>query len=294
MNEGNRSTTMTDRRPQRCPDHYHYRAGCESCKAYNTWYNRTRLELVAAGEWSPPVAATEARAHITALAVDGMTNRSISERSGISERTVGLIANGRQTVIHADTAAAILGVTLELRPRSQVPAVGSIRRVRALIWQGHTRSWICAETRAASRTVRLLSNGKLDRVTVITRDRLARLLRDHIDRPPADSRDSRASRREARSRGWYGPGAWTDIDDPDCDPDHGPADGGIVDHVAITEALAGRVKFTALSERERLVLFRDYVGDWSYNQVMRALNVSTTTVQKWRTRVMYGDGQVAA
>ncbi len=281
-------------RPQRCPDHHHYRAGCPACQAYNTWYNRTRLELVTAGEWAAPVDAAEARAHIAALAAAGMTNRSIGERSGLSERTVGLIAAGKQRVVQADTAAAILGVTVvELRPRSQVPAVGSVRRVRAMIWQGHTRTWICDETRAASRTIRRLSNGQLDRVTVVTRDRLANLLRDHIDRPPADTRDSRASRREARARGWFGPGAWADIDDPACVPDRGPAESGFVDHVAITEALAGRVRFMDLREQERLALFRDYVSDWTYGKITQALSVSPATVQSWRTKVTYGT-QVAA
>lgn len=104
---------------------------------------------------------------------------------------------------------------------------------------------------------------------------------------------SQRSRDEAVRRGWEPLGVWDDIDDPDAMPIHGQRGDDIVDDVAIRRVLTGALPFKALRDAEKFVLFRDHLGDWSFNPIMRLLGMSARTVASWRERVAEHE-QVAA
>ncbi|GGM53672.1 hypothetical protein ACFFX1_54750 [Dactylosporangium sucinum] len=281
-------------RPQRCTQHQDYHAGCQPCRAYAAWYFRTRQRLVQAGQWTGMVDSAEARQHATNLIDAGMRRLHIAERAGINVDTIAELLDGRRPIIYPDTAAAILGVRVELRPHSYLPAAGSSRRVQALVWQGRTRAWIAGEADVALGTIRLLADERLDRVLVLTHNRVAALFRQHAGQPAPDTREARAARRQATRNGWHGLGAWDDIDDPDEQPNVGGRGEDLVDEVAVAEVAAGRMPFSALRDAEKVVLFRDHLAGWTFNPTMALLGVSARTVKAWRARAAAESGQVAA
>ena len=273
--------------------HNNYQRGCECCRRTSTAANQRRRDALRDGRLQPPVPADKVKPHLERLRDSGMALTVIAARADVNRHTIQRLAGGRRTYVLAHIADAILAVEPEPLCRTTGEhAAGTARRLQALMTKGWRLADISGRSGVAVSTLWYVVVGRNNTVASTA----AAGVRNVYDELYAAEGPSDRVRRSAARHGWLGPGAWDDdtIDDPDTLPNLGGAGDDIVDHVAITEALAGRVKFTDLSEAERLTLFRDYAGDWSYNQIMRALKVSTTTVQKWRTRVMYGDGQVAA
>lgn len=59
---------------------------------------------------------------------------------------------------------------------------------------------------------------------------------------------SRITASRAAAKGWHGPLAWADIDDPACEPDGAEPESTVVDEWAVTEAMAGRLAPDRLTE----------------------------------------------
>ena len=127
----------------------------------------------------------------------------------------------------------------------QVPAIGTIRRLRALYALG----WTCVDLGdrlGVSKTrVAAIISGRSAKVMPETAAKVRQLYRDlamvtPLD-PPArkrgDSPIHERTRRDARRRGWAPPLCWEDIDDPNAQPQ-----GVGADHLRTAEETAAEVE----------------------------------------------------
>lgn len=170
------------------------------------------------------------RAHIRELMARDTGTRRIAELAGISPQSLSRILYGVPSRnvppaarIGLELACKILRVEANPAPRRKVLAVGTIRRLQALI----ARGW--NQTLLAERLGYGISHfGKLlahEQVTVATRDAVAALydqLWDHNPQERTQQERTAATRARsmARRRRWAPPMAWDDdqIDDPCAQP----------------------------------------------------------------------------
>ncbi len=207
-------------------------------------------------------------AHLKACIDAGWTRLEIAATSTVSDRAIRYILGGQPTV-QRDNALRLLAVRPEHSPR--VPAIGSIRRIRALARAGYTIEWTGRRAGCSHRHIYEILNGTVELVDRGLAERLADLYRRHEGTPGP----SNPARIAARSKGWHGPEAWdTDtIDDPDARPDAGDRELTFLERAAL--------------RREEIIHFA-WHGDTPEQIVARLDNeVSISTVrqivQDWRT-----------
>lgn len=108
----------------------------------------------------------------------------------------------------------------------QVPAIGTIRRLRALYALGWTCVQLGDRLGVSKARVAAILNARSEKVLPETAANVAQLYRElsmvtPLD-PPAlkrgDSPIHERTRRYAKRRGWAPPMAWDDIDDPNAEP----------------------------------------------------------------------------
>lgn len=118
----------------------------------------------------------------------------------------------------------------------------------------------------------------LDRdVHVTTRNRVAAVYRELCDRPGP----SAVTARRAAGKGWHGPLAWADIDDPACRPDTGHPDGPVVDEWAVAECVAGQLPASRLSEVDLAEAVRRMLaGGLRPGQVRHRLGLSQSQLNR--------------
>lgn len=183
-----------------------------------------RLRRAERGEWiiGLPVDATMVKRHLRRLHEAGIGTRRIAELAGITGVTVRVIRNKDQERVHPNTAARILAVPLPDVPHADcvadsalITAVGTQRRLRALVALGHTQEQICVhlgiEPNAFSRVMLHQST-----VTAQFARRVAAVYQQ-LQMQPGPSLHAR---RRAAEAGWPPPLAWDDetIDFPDAQP----------------------------------------------------------------------------
>jgi hypothetical protein len=185
------------------------------------------------------------REHLTWLLTQGMTRHAITADTGVSDRTLYSILNNASPYVRGGTAAVLLAT----RPRAVaetglVPALGTIRRLKALVAYGYTTQDIADRTGLAARGVRYLIGCRQPRmVEIATRNAVA----DLFERLSATPGPSENARRTGRARRWAPPAAWTDIDNPAARPYTPTGDDTVVDPEQIRRALAGtRMQLTRL------------------------------------------------
>lgn len=183
-----------------------------------------------------------ARLHVATCVGAGMSMSAIAAAAGVSVQVVWNVTNGQST-LRRTTEAKILavkpGVTSAARPDCTepfVPAIGTRRRIRALLAIGWRHSDITAAAGSSS-AVTLHQQGRW--VTLAKHEAFAKAYRELSGKPGP----SEASRRRARKLGHPGPLDWDDIDhDPDPQPDH-DTDGSRLyeepDPVVIERVLSG-------------------------------------------------------
>jgi hypothetical protein len=121
------------------------------------------------------------------------------------------------------------------QPPGIVPAVGTVRRIRALVAAGYPQKDLAARMNISPQRVRQLNidlGGMVHRVTA----EKVRCLFAELAAVPGPSKYARTV---AEKYGWMPPHAWDEIDDPAAEPDLGAADDGWVDEVAVERVLAG-------------------------------------------------------
>ncbi|RBQ05175.1 hypothetical protein DQE82_26885 [Micromonospora sp. LHW51205] len=87
--------------------------------------------------------------------------------------------------------------------------------------------------------------------------RVAAVYRELCDRPGP----SPIAAQRAVAKGWHGPLAWHDIDDPTCEPDTTDPDAPVIDEWAVTELLAGRLGADRLGEVDLIEAMRRLLAD---------------------------------
>jgi transcriptional regulator with XRE-family HTH domain len=154
--------------------------------------------------------------HLKTLRASGMSQTQIARQASISQAAISYITTGRTKTVQADKARRILAV----QPRhfdgnSERPAIGSIRRIRALYSLGHSRADIAALSGLCVASISLLAEGRwkvIDNKAAVGIAKAYRQLAHQRGR-------NWKNKRRAAAENWHGPLAWDDIDDPNCEPE---------------------------------------------------------------------------
>lgn len=164
--------------------------------------------------------ATQAREHLTMLRAT-RTWASIAAAAQMTPSNLFLIVNGQRTTIHRKTHARILAVQPLSKPNSsmQIDALGTRRRLQALTAIGHSIRTIAQASAVARDRVHHIAMGLQPTVRRDVAERIAATYERLAFRPPARDKFTTRTRNLAAARGWHGPLAWDDIDDPAAQPE---------------------------------------------------------------------------
>lgn len=168
------------------------------------------------------VPTAPAAAHLRALLGAGMGWPRITRAAHCSTCTISRLLNG-QELVRRSVSDRILAVKYRPAPGRIVEAVGTLRRIQALMAIGHTRAGIGEEADVDASVITDILGGAPN-VRGMTADRIAGAYDWLAHQPPATSRESAstASRNRAARQGWRDPQWWEDmgdIDDAAFDPD---------------------------------------------------------------------------
>lgn len=203
--------------------------------------------------------STRARLHVAACVGAGMSMSAIAAAAGVSPQVVSNLHKGQASIRRVNEAKLLAvkpGVTSAARhdvTEPFVPAIGTRRRIRALLAVGWRHSDISAAAGHLSANT-LHQQGRW--VTKSVHDDYAATYRDLAFRPGPSER----TRQWAKKLGYAGPMDWDDIDaDPEPQGD-AQADKSRrfeeVDPVVIERVLAGDWSLAAAAnpaEREKIV-----------------------------------------
>ncbi|MFC5802756.1 hypothetical protein [Streptomyces formicae] len=206
--------TTADNQPhgeRRC-----YLRGCrrDECATANYRY-MSRFRLDKARGQRRQIDATQTIAHAERLTANGWTHAQIAEASGLGPRTIGELFG--RALVHATTAKAILSVPIGPAPAPprDVDATGTRRRIQALAAIGWEIRALAPHVGVTEFALRRIAADELKLVRASTADAVARMYRQ-LSRTPGNSV---RARNLARKKGWHGPMAWDDIDDPNAVPE---------------------------------------------------------------------------
>ncbi|WP_230536429.1 hypothetical protein [Streptomyces sp. OUCMDZ-3434] len=200
----------TCRRSRAC-----YLAGCrnEPCKAAAYQYS-ARLQLDHIRGQYRLIDATQTRVWIHRLIAHGWSRAQIASASGIPVSTVSGIAGSLQKTSRRN-AAAIQSIRLAPPRTGMIDATGTRRRIRALMVLGHRLVDIEDASGVDRRTAQTHAAGRHTTIHADLARQIAGAYRNLMLTPGASDR----TRGLAAARGWHGPLAWGDIDDPACEPE---------------------------------------------------------------------------
>lgn len=178
-----------------------------------------------------------ARAHVNALRSAGWGVKTISAAAGVSGSALTKLIwgyHGRPPSVRITraTEARILAVPLptvhQLGGTQQVPAVGAMRRLRALATLGWSTQEMCRRAGMGYQGFYAVISGKYETCYVRTWLAIEKLYDELWDKFPAETNKGERSaavrtRNRAVSKGWVSPLGWDDdsIDDPKARPSTG-------------------------------------------------------------------------
>lgn len=235
------------------------------------------------------IAAEPVRQHVTRLQEESRAGlERIADAAGVSRSALIDLkfgprgANrklGLPTQIRSDVAEAVMAVAPDDISLAVVPALGTVRRLRALVRIGHTQTALANRMGWSVMNLSRLILGRQERVSAKTHDVVSAMF-DELWDTPGTGTHSDAARRKAEQRRWLPPLAW---DDPDTDPEPPVVDGGtdVIDEVAVELALAGeRPRLTPAERRECVQrLHREH---WSDGRIAETLGCAARTVLRIR------------
>jgi transcriptional regulator with XRE-family HTH domain len=213
------------------------RCKCPPCAKANSAAESHRQRQIGYGRWAPYVDAQHVREHVQALNAAGIGNKRIAAVSGVSHGSLAKLIYGDKKRnlgpskrVRWETAVRLLVVkadTATLAGGARVDALGTHRRLRALVATGWSQSKLAAKIGTEPTNFTPL----MRRATVqaATARRVSQVYDELWDTPPPNEhhRDkisvSRASG-YAREHGWAPPAAWDadSLDDPNAAPNiHG-------------------------------------------------------------------------
>ncbi|MEV6165761.1 helix-turn-helix transcriptional regulator [Streptomyces sp. NPDC052052] len=233
---------------------YAYGCRCTPCtKAASRADAERRLDRMAGRPRKVP--AGPVREHILKLLERGLSMEQIDRESAVSVTTVRRLINGQANLSRAN-AEKILRVPLTVRVSlGDVPALGAMRRVRALYALGHF-NWEIAKRAGVSRdTVSYLAAGKWQTLKVGA-DNGIRAAYDQLSMRTGSSTKTRLL---AERQGWAPPLAWDDdtIDAPAAVPDLGEEVPRFVELAENGFELEQRQGYTREQAAERLGVTKD-------------------------------------
>lgn len=185
------------------------------------WAKRRKLRLLE-GTWEPTpfVPVAQARVHLLHLHSQGWSIAALEALLGVPSGGLSPLVYERDREARRHITQRrheeILGLVLDVDrvpDGCHVPALGSIRRVRALNAVGWSLSAIA--DRAGVSKQAIASSLARDVITA----RAARRIRDIYAELEMSQGPSQRTRRHAAAQGWAPPAVWDDIDDPDEEPD---------------------------------------------------------------------------
>ncbi|MCM3822585.1 hypothetical protein ACP4TB_30405 [Streptomyces sp. DR3-1] len=193
-----------------------YLAGCrnEPCRAANYRYMK-RLQYDHAHGQKRRTDATPTRVWIDRLTAHGWTRTQIADAAGTTPTTIRRITVGESRNINRSIAAGVLSIPLGRPDQGRIDSTGTTRRLRALAVLGYP-IYVIAE---ASRMDTSMLQGHLAAQHATISAPIARRIASTYRRLSLTPGPSQISRTRAAARGWHGPAAWEDIDDPACEPE---------------------------------------------------------------------------
>lgn len=209
--------------PSRARGRYHHsvpRCTCNPCRTAENRYNKQRRYLTATGQ-SLTTDATPAAEHLRTLFAADAGWEQLAAAIPCSKATISKLINGQQQTIRRSLADRIHQICAEdvVHERLTEPALGSIRRVRALMALGHTCKQIREISGLDRTTICELVHGRTQSILITTADRIRGTYRQLAVVAGSSVRNINRAVRE----GWGTPAAWDDeaIDDPEGTPDNG-------------------------------------------------------------------------
>jgi DNA-binding CsgD family transcriptional regulator len=155
--------------------------------------------------------------HIKTLNASGMRNDLIARRAGVAASTINYVTRGVTKQMQRENALKILAVLPgDFDDTSYRPALGSMRRVRALYAIGQNSATIAATAGIDTATVSSIANGHYQQLS----GRVDRAIATAYQRLRLTPGTSRNAKRIAQRNNWPSPIAWDgNIDDPTAEPD---------------------------------------------------------------------------
>ncbi|QLF84869.1 helix-turn-helix DNA binding domain protein [Gordonia phage BBQValindra] len=210
---------------ERCTKPARVRGMCSAC------YERVRTRQKAYGRWeSQHIDAQPVRDHIQKLRDAGISNKRLRELTGISTNTIQVLMTGRPErgtgptkKVLRRTADRILVIPVPeaafqvAAAGRYVPAVGTTRRLQALVANGYSQRELCRRLNWAWDTNATdLFLGRAPHVTAGRARGVAALFTELQLVPGTDGR----ARNRGKANGWPLPLEWDEdrIDDPDHTP----------------------------------------------------------------------------
>ena len=190
---------------------------CDDCRRGLRERQQWRRKQIAYGRSTNELVPVDlAAAHVARLKAAGMPVQQIALRAGLRRSQLQQIAAKRTRRVQKRTHDAILGVQFAPSPHSHVPSLGAQRRLQALTWLGWESREIGTALGMDGTTVAWIL--RTDRITLRTHERVAEVFEQLCMKFP-DGRGATRARMRARRRGWVGPLAWNDVDDPAEQPE---------------------------------------------------------------------------
>lgn len=150
-----------------------------------------------------------------------MSWKTLVAATGLDLSALINLYNGRRTKIRHETHAKVMAVVPPAKGDGgqYIDVIGSARRVQALSCLGHSYTGIAKAAGTSRNRILSIANGRQPTVRRGLAERLAAAYQQLAFNPPAANKHTTRARNVARSKGWYGPLAWDDIDDPNCEPE---------------------------------------------------------------------------
>lgn len=195
-----------------------YLRGCR-CDACTTTHKRymAHYHLRRQQGHQNRVPAEPAADHIDRLLTAGWTIPAIARTASVPCSTIRTLTQRTFRHTHHSVAAKVLTVhgPPPTAPHRHIDATGAARRLQALAAMGHPLVRVAAATGHHAEVLRRIARGDVTTIRYGTHQAIADLYRVwcHIPGPSA------RARRAAARRGWHGPLAWSDIDNPAAEPE---------------------------------------------------------------------------
>ena len=191
---------------------------CEPCRRVIRAYSKHRIYLIHTGR-SLLTDAAPTRSHLRYLMAHGDALTNIARQVGRPRSSLAAIVNGTNKRINRQVANTILAIRPGNATASNwsVPAIGSIRRVRALMAIGHPLKAIQDAAHMEHTAASYLVNGHRQTIHHELAQRVDKAYRQLCTTRGTSVRSMRRADRE----GWPPAAAWDDdtIDDPQAHPD---------------------------------------------------------------------------